>query len=148
MHCQWSQSILFYLTAWSNRAHSSLSMHPFFLISHDAALSLISVNMDLIKSVMPLQLWLIFATFFWSLSAAHKHPGIPMWPTNWQQHKSQGYIKNTLGQWKELGLHLSDRWYLLSNVLTTSILMHHHHLSDNVVTYGLTECTRKHFHGV
>lgn len=119
--------------------------HPVFLTSRAEALSVVSVNTDLIKCVMPLPLRLIFATFSWSLSAAHQHPGIPMRPTDWQQHKSRGCIKNTLGQRKELRLRLSDGEYLLWNELSAGVLMHHHRFSDNVVTYGLTECTPKHF---
>lgn len=69
----------------------------------------------------------------------------PASPPNWQQHKSQGCIKNTLGKRKKLRLGLSDREYLLGNELSTDILMHHHCHFDNVVTYGLTKCTPKHF---
>ena len=150
INCLWGQSVLFHqMHVWTNWAHLSggrdkLSI-PFFCTFRDAALSVVSVNTDLIKCVMLLPLRLIFATLSWSLSAAHLHPGIPMRPTDWQQHKSQGCIKNTLGQRKELRLRLSDGEYLLWNELSAVVLMHHHHLSDNVVTYGLTECTPKHF---
>lgn len=67
--CRFEQTEIIHPAAETSRA--SRSSLFFFLTSTDAALSVVWVNTDLIKYVMALQLWLIFATFSWSLSAAH-----------------------------------------------------------------------------
>lgn len=136
--CMFEQTELIYPAAKTSRASH-------FLNSTDATLSVVSVNMDLIKcdaSAAAINLCRLFF-FFRSLSAAHLHPSIPLKPADWQQHNSRGCIKNTLGQRKKLRLDLSDRKYLLQNELSANVLMHHHRVS--VVTYGLAECTPRHF---
>lgn len=79
------------------------------------------------------------------LFAAHWYPGIPWRLPNWQHHKSHSCIKNTLGQRKKLSIGLSDRTYILWKELRVGIFMHHHCHFDNVVTYGHSQCTTKHF---
>lgn len=125
------------------------SLHPaglpgLFWTSRDAALSVSSVNTDLIKRLMPRPP----LPNPQSPSAAHQRPGVPTRPAEWQHHKSQGCIKNTLGRRKELGLHFSDTESLFSSPAAVGALVHHHRLSDNVVTYGPTKCTPKHVQGV
>lgn len=97
-----------------------------FLYCSLSPLSLTSLSQYRLDQMMPLPLWLIFPTVSGSLSTAHPFPGLPMRPTDWQQHKSQGCIKNTLDQRKELGLHLSGGEYLLSCVLNAASLVYHH----------------------
>lgn len=152
INCLWSQSVLC-LSFTAGLIHSSPCGRPgLFWTSRDVALAVSSVNVDFDQTLdacvalinpshrqtpppLPRQ----------SPSAAHQRPGIPVRPAEWQQHKSHGCIKNTLGQRKELGLHLSDTESLFCDVAPLGDLMHHHRLSDNVVTYGLTKCTTKHF---